>query len=351
MKKIRILLVATAAALCSYPVTAFAQEDDQEEGDDEGDDEADDDEAGEEDEGDDEADDDEAGDDEADEEGEGDDEADEEGEGDDEADEGEVGAEGEGAAEAPESDLAAICKIDPDACPSLDIDKEAARQIREPLYAMQQIFVLRRQRVEFQPFWGFTLNDQFVSHDGPGLGFNYWITNVLAVGLNGSFYRPFNRDSQFNFQTRRAARIGVPLTEYDWGAALNFTYAPVMGKFAGFGDFIFQYDAYVVGGVGALSSRPIPVIDPYNRLFNFGTKLAFNAGLGVHIFFNRWFAATLEVRDYIFNDELENTDVVQGFESDKSTWLDDEKQLTNNVQAQLGLSIFFPFSFEYRLPK
>ena len=39
----------------------------------------------------------------------------------------------------------------------------------------------------------------------------------------------------------------MPLTEYQWGAALNFTYAPLLGKFAGFSDFIFQYDAYVVG--------------------------------------------------------------------------------------------------------
>jgi hypothetical protein len=25
--------------------------------------------------------------------------------------------------------------------------------------------------------------------------------------------------------------------------------------------------------------------------------------------------------------------------------------LTNNVQAQLGVSVFIPFSFDYRLPK
>src|SRR5690606_14696055 len=137
----------------------------------------------------------------------------------------------------------------------------------------------------------------------------------------------------------RAARIGVPLTEYEWGAALNFTYAPVMGKFAAFDDFIFQYDAYVVGGVGGISTRPIPVMDPDNRYFDFAPKLAFNAGIGVHIFFNRWFAATLEVRDYIFNDELENTEPSIPAD-DKDTWKSDKKQLTNAVQAQLGLSVF-----------
>ncbi len=328
MKKTRILLLAAAIGLCTYPATVLAQpEDDTEEG---GEDEeavAEDGEESEEGEA---------------VEGEA---VEEEGDALDELDK-----ELEAGGDTKDSGLGDICKIDPEACPSLDFDKEAARQIREPLYAVQQIYVLRVRRFELQPYWGLTLNDQFVSHPGPGLSINYWITNVLAVGVNGNYFEPFNTDSEFNFQTRRAARVSVPLTEYQWGANLNFTYAPVMGKFAGFGDFIFQYDAYVVGGVGALSTRPIPVVDPDNRDFDFEPKLAFNAGIGVHVFFNRWFAATLEVRDYIFNDQLEATTTQAGEEANPDTWLG-EKKLTNAVQAQLGVSIFIPFSFDYRLPK
>jgi outer membrane beta-barrel protein len=274
-------------------------------------------------------------------------------------DEGAAAPEGEDAAEpAPgektegdDAGLGGICEIDPDACPKLDFDKEAARDIREQVFAVQQLFVLRRWRFEVQPYWQVPLNDQFVGHSGPGLGLNFWITNVLAVGLSGNYYEPFNSPSDFNFQTRRSARVSVPLTEYQWNANLNFTYTPIIGKFSGFGDFIFQYDAYVVGGVGAISVRPIPVIDPDNRGFNWKTKIAFNAGIGLRIFFNRWLAATLEVRDYVFNDELENTNIAEGPEAQNSSTWYGETQLTNNVQAQLGISIFFPFSFEYSLPK
>jgi outer membrane beta-barrel protein len=171
------------------------------------------------------------------------------------------------------------------------------------------------------------------------------------VGLSGGYY--FNSDSEFNFQTRRAARVAVPLTEYQWQAQLNFTYVPMYGKFAGFGDFIFHYDAYIVGGVGAISTRPIAVVDPDNRSFDWGKpKLDFNAGIGLRIFFNRWFAAVIEVRDYIFFDKLENTDVAEGDgATDPATWYAPDSKLTNNVQAQLGVSIFLPFSWEYRLPK
>lgn len=326
MKKIRIVLLATAAALCSYPVTAFAQDDAEEAGEESS--------AGDE------------GEAEASGEGEGGEEGGEESS--DKKEDENLDAELAG----DEGGLGNICQIDPEACPKLDDKVEAARQIREPLYAVQQIFVIRARRFELMPYYGFTLNDQFVSHNAPGLGINYWITNVLAVGVNGNYHAPFNSDSSFNFQTRRATRVNVPLSEYQWSAALNFTYSPIMGKFAGFGDFIFQYDAYVVGGVGLLASRPVPVIDPDNRVFESKQHLAFNAGLGIHIFFNRWFAANLEVRDYIFNDQLESITIARGdAAADPTTWLEDKGRLTNGVQAQLGLSVFLPFSFEYRLPK
>ncbi len=250
--------------------------------------------------------------------------------------------------------LGDICQIDPEACPNLDFDKEAAKDLQEQIYAVQQLYALRVRRFEIQPYWATSLNDQFVNHPGPGLALNYYITNVLAVGANFNYYRPFNADSTFNAQVRRAARVGVPLTEYDWGAALNFTYVPAYGKFAGFGDFIFHYDAYVVGGVGAISTRPIPVIDPDNRTFDFEPKLAFNAGIGFRVFFTRWFAAILEVRDYIFSDRLENDDTAILSDpvavQDKDKWFGDNS-LTNAVQAQIGIAIFLPFSFEYRLPK
>jgi outer membrane beta-barrel protein len=250
------------------------------------------------------------------------------------------------------SGLEDICKIDPAACPNLDMDKEAARPLKEQIFAVQQAYALRVRRLELQAGWSVSMNDQFVGHPAPVLALNYYITNVLAIGLNGEYYAPFNVDKAFNAQVRRAARVSVPLTEYQWGAALNFTYVPAYGKFAGFGDFIFHYDAYVVGGVGAISVRPIPVVDPDNRNFSFEPKLAFNAGIGLRIFFNRWFAAVLEVRDYVFNDKLESLTISTDpkLQSNKSTWYG-ETSLTNNVQAQIGAAIFLPFSFDYRLPK
>lgn len=279
--------------------------------------------------------------------------------------EGTPGAEGEPGEEPGEEGggLEDICKLDPAACPNINMAEAAKRDLNAQIYAVQQIYALRRQRFEIQPYWSLTLNDQFVSHPAPGIAMNYWITNVMAVGANFNWYQGLNKDSAFNSATRRAVRVGVPLNEYQWSAAANFSYVPMYGKFAGFGDFIFHWDAYVVGGVGAISTRPIVVFDPRYRNFSFEPKVAFNAGLGVRIFFNRWFAGILELRDYVYSEKLENTenydalypsdtqqDQQIAWREDKGNWFGESK-LTNNVQAQIGVSIFLPFSWEYRLPK
>ncbi len=275
----------------------------------------------------------------------------------DAAPEGEEPVEGQGdkpegdAATPTEGGLGDICQIDPTACPTVNMEEAAKRPLNNEIYAVQQIYALRDGRFEINPYYGQTMNDQFVSHPAFGLAVNYYLTNVIGVGINGNIYG--NSTSEFNLQTSRAARIGQPITEYQWNANANFTYVPAYGKFAGFSDFIFHYDFYVVGGVGAISTRPIAVVDPDNRTFDFEPKISFNVGGGLRIFFNRWFAVMAEVRDYIFFDDLENPSVGRTIAEAQNaeTWLSPDSSFTNNVQAQLGISVFLPFSWEYRLPK
>ena len=249
--------------------------------------------------------------------------------------------------------LGDICKIDPTACPTIDLDKAAARDMHEQIYAVQQIYALRYHRFEVNPYFGVTLNDQFVSHNGPGLALNFYITQVLAVGVNGNFYQGLNSNSAFNLQTSRAARVGEPINEYQWNANANVTYVPAYGKFAGFGDFIFHYDFFVLAGGGAISTRPLAVIDPDNRTFTFQPKPDIHLGIGLRIFFNRWLAAILELSDYIYPETLENPVIAAGQAGaqNPSTWTAPGSYWTNTVQAQLGHSIFLPFTWEYRLPK
>jgi outer membrane beta-barrel protein len=264
---------------------------------------------------------------------------------------------GEGGPTGPAPGGMDICQVTPDA-PSCQAQKEvnltaeAKKQVRAEVYAVQQQYVIKAQRFEVMPFFEITLNDQFVEHDAPGLALNYYITQVLAVGVVGNWYDGLNADTDFNFQNRRAARIAVPLNIYQLSADLNFTYVPMYGKFAGFGDFIFHYDAYIDGGVGIIRTKPLPIIDPDNRSFpDFNTLVNFDVGIGFRLFFNRWVGFILEVRDLIYSEKLEALTISPTNPTDKSTWYDTGTHITNDVQLQLGLSFLFPTSFEYRLPK
>jgi outer membrane beta-barrel protein len=133
------------------------------------------------------------------------------------------------------------------------------------------------------------------------------------------------------------------------------------GKFAGFGDFIFHYDAYIDGGLGVIRTKPEAVIDPDNRKFDWNTLVNFDVGIGLRIFFTRWLAAVVEVRDLMYFDKIEATTIAPGSSTlpatnpqsplNPATWYDPNTHFTNDVQLQVGLSFFLPTSFEYRLPK
>jgi outer membrane beta-barrel protein len=251
-----------------------------------------------------------------------------------------------------------VCQITPDApqcaaAKEFNLAAEAKKQVKNlEIYAVQQQFVIKSGRFEIMPYFAITMNDQFVGHNAPGLALNYYITQVLAVGANGNWYQGLNSPSDFNFQARRSALVSIPLTEYQFSVDGNFTYVPMYGKFAGFGDFIFHYDAFVEGGVGVLRTRPIPIIDPDNRKFDWQSYVNFDVGIGFRIFFNRWLAAVLEVRDLMFFEKIENTLVATGqAATDPKTWYDKDTHFTNDVQLQVGLSMFLPTSFDYKLPK
>jgi outer membrane beta-barrel protein len=225
-------------------------------------------------------------------------------------------------------------------------------EAREEIFAVQQVYALRINRVEVTPSVSQSLNDPFVSHTGIGLGLNYWWTNVLALGLNFIWYEGLESESELAFQVRRSTRLSVPINQYQFGAHLNFTYVPVYGKFSMFNEFIFQYDAYIVGGVGLMRTRPVPVVDPEVRRFDFDIRIAFNLGIGLRVFVTRWLAIFAELRDYMYLEQLENLTVGLGDQrTDPTTWTQSSLAFTNNVTAHLGLTIFLPPDFEYRLPR
>ncbi len=224
---------------------------------------------------------------------------------------------------------------------------------RHPIWAVQQVYALRAGRVDIQPSFGFSMNDPYVQHQAVSLAGAYYITEVLAAGISFNWYRWLDATTDLNYSVSRATHQTVPINEYMLGAQLNFTYVPIYGKFAMFKNWILHWDVWVLGGGGFIFTRPIPVIDPDYREFDYEMKFCFNVGIGGRLFLTRFLAIYVELRDYIFPEELESLETFSDPEdrSNKDNWLDDDFKLTNNVMLHIGVSVFVPLVFEYKLPK
>ncbi len=204
---------------------------------------------------------------------------------------------------------------------------------------MQQIYALRYHRFEVNPYFGLTMNDQFVGHNGPGLAAQLVPHQRPRDRGQRQLVRCLNTPSDFNFQTSRAARIGEPITEYQWNANANFTYVPACGKFvAGFSDFIFHYDFFVLGGGGAISTRPMAVVVIPTTAPSTGSRsLPFHVGGGLRIFFQPLVCGGVRGQRLHLLRRAREPSVDRNNPQDKSTLARRQgRGFTNNVQAQVG---------------
>lgn len=247
-----------------------------------------------------------------------------------------------------------------DETPEGPVEPEPQREeIAEEIYAVQQIYALRINRFEVAPSAAFTLNDPYLKRYGLGFAINYWFTNVLAVGVNFIWYDwgtdPLTRGTDLSRRIGQQFELGVPNNDWQFGLWGNFTYVPFYGKFK-VRKKIFQWDAYLIGGVGLMRTRPIPAgFDNEVRSFDWQTNVAFNVGAGLRIFMTRWLTLFAEFRAYMWPDQFENTDVAVGTvpgdpRFDPATWIQSGSTFVANTSIQVGLTFFFP-KREYRLPK
>lgn len=201
---------------------------------------------------------------------------------------------------------------------------------------------LKTHRTEFQPMLGMTMNDNMVQHYGLGGMLNYYLTDVLAVGVEGQYYvRSFNEP--FDLVARQARRL-PSVNEYKWSAALDFHYVPVYGKFAILDKKLITWEAYFTAGIGAGQSAVIPRDTKYPGFTNL--LIQPNLGASMRFFLAKWLTVTAGVRDYVFYDHFEPKDRVM-YPTAALASEHADGSIINNVMFQLSLSFWVPTTFEY----
>jgi outer membrane beta-barrel protein len=201
---------------------------------------------------------------------------------------------------------------------------------------------LKVGRTELFPFVGVTMNDNMIRHEAIGGEFAYYLTDVLAVGVEG-MYMVHNFQEPYDLVARQARRLPT-LNQYNWQTALDFHYVPVYGKFAVLDRKLITWESYFTAGIGVGQSEVIPRDTHYPGFTNF--LIQPNVGVNMRFFLAKWLTVNIGVRDYIFVDKFEPTDRVM-YPTASLASAHADSALINNIMFFAGLSFWLPTSFEY----
>ncbi len=202
---------------------------------------------------------------------------------------------------------------------------------------------LKARRTELRPFVGTTMNDNMVRHYTVGGELAYYLTDVLAVGVEGMYYQDGFREP-FDLVARQARRLPT-VNKYNWSAALNFHYVPVYGKFAVLDKSLVTWEVAFTAGIGVGQSEVVPRDNKFPGFTNL--LIMPNIGASMRFFLAKWLTVNVGIRDYIFIDKFESVDrPMFGTDIDMAKERGDSA-LINNVMFQIGVSFWLPTSFEY----
>jgi outer membrane beta-barrel protein len=221
---------------------------------------------------------------------------------------------------------------------------------RTPLSWSDIVVVVRKpflklHRTELYPFVGTTMNDNMIRHYSVGGELAYYLSDTLAVGVEGNYFVHQFREP-FDLVARQARRLPT-VNQYNWSAALNFHYVPVYGKFAIFDHRLVAWEVALTAGIGAGQSEVIPRDNHFQPFTNF--LIMPNVGGNMRFFLTKFATINVGIRDYAFIDKYEPVMRVLGGVNDSA---EDAKahadaKLVNNVMFQIGISFWIPTSFEY----
>ena len=203
---------------------------------------------------------------------------------------------------------------------------------------------LKIRRTDLMPFLSTTMNDNMIRHYSAGGQFNYFLTDVLAVGVEGQYYTKQFREP-FDLVGRQARRLPT-INKYNFSAALNFHYVPVYGKFAILDKKLVAWETYFTAGVGVTQSEVVPRDPRFGSFTNL--LITPNIGASMRFFLFQWLTVNVGIRDYIFvdkfepllRDQMNNTTAEAAKANADST-------LINNLMFQIGVSFWIPPTFEY----
>jgi outer membrane beta-barrel protein len=219
-------------------------------------------------------------------------------------------------------------KGEPAAAPSGGLFGAADVALGDKVKAVQRKGVLKRGRFEIAPMLSMSVNDAFYEKIGGSLRLAYSLQDSFALALRGSYYSPYRTD---NVREGKVAFQSQLLTSQLTGTAmLDGVWSPIYGKAAFLADSIVHFDLFLAAGLGAAWSATSEA--PRNE----GPHPAAEFGGGVRFYPKEWMAWELGLMATFYPDQ---------------PMLSVPATMQKVFVANIGVSFFFPLSYEYVYPQ
>jgi outer membrane beta-barrel protein len=222
-----------------------------------------------------------------------------------------------------------------------EVDKDRVGPLRERVRPVSGHMFLKRGRFEFSPSVTRSLNDAFFTKTVIGGKLGFFPTEELGIHLSfGSAMSDVSGAAQIcSTETTVTGPVRAchspGLNELDGRApgqittlgGLDVEYAPIYGKIALVSASFLHFDIHALGGAALVGYKgPSPGVTGSTPKLTAGG----NVGLGTRIFLNKWLTARADLRDLIYQEQVQPIP---------------QTSLRNQLMFELGLSVFLPTSF------
>ncbi len=228
----------------------------------------------------------------------------------------------------------------------------APRKSWEDIVVVPRKAFLKKYRLELAPFAGITLNDPLIRHYSFGGDLNFYVTDVLSVGLEGQYFikELSERESLVGLQYYLVPTLNK--LKYHYAFALG--YVPGYGKFGLFNKWIVHWDLTFALGIGMIKTEIIPRAFGDTSFTN--NDITGHVGVGVRLFVLDWLTLSLTFRDYMYKDvfEYKNRNDLSNPEDAaavKQASQNSQSQFVQNIMMFFSIGLYIPPSFTYRTPR
>ena len=208
------------------------------------------------------------------------------------------------------------------------VAQETPENYGDTIHVIQPKPVLQQGRLNLTPQLGMTINDAMHRNFKVGAQASYHFTERLFLGGLFEWYDfggIIGGETQAYRDVNAATGATVDSPFLNWSAGGELGFVPLFGKFALFNRGIMFYDVAVTAGAAYTNSSSIT-----NPLLNEG-GVGGTISLSTRLFFNEWMAMNIEIRDVIYQGNVQGQSGV----------------LSHSVTASAGMSFYFPTAFEY----